>query len=242
MQPLVLQPRIPLMVVQNLCLTTFNTTDRITVTNLENTGMYTAAVLRPNSVLELLQALRETTDLESRGFVCLTPQGEPLPHHMTINLGTFDDSVNKPELLGKSAILYVDSIWYCDEIGACAAQVCKAYSEGNPVNSINEHKHITICLKPPAKPVYSNKIFDSGKSVKLSKNLVLVALCNSNTVIRDSHAREISHTRKRDADLVCFRRVFNRVRNQIYKYAADRIAIAADYSISFSLNRDYMLR
>lgn len=137
--------------------------------------MYTAAVLRPDSVSELLREFREIADLENQGFVCLTPQGESIPHHMTINLGNFDTTVNNPELLGKPAVLYVDSIWYCKEIGACAAHVKSSYSDGKSINSINEHKHITICLKPPAKAFHSNKIFEKGQCLKLPEDLVLMA-------------------------------------------------------------------
>lgn len=137
--------------------------------------MYTAAVLRPESVEILLETLREKLDLEEHGFACVTPQGEALPHHMTINLGSFDTTVNKPELLGRSTILFVDSLWFCKTIGACAARVTRAYSDGEEINSINQNKHITICLKPPAKAFHSNKIFEAGECVMLEQQLNLMA-------------------------------------------------------------------
>ena len=137
--------------------------------------MYTAAVLQPESADVLKQAMRDAIDLENRGFECVTPQGEPLPHHMTMNLGPFDSTVNKSELLGKPAILWIDSLWWCETIGACAARVNRAYSEGELINSSHDNKHITICLKPPAKAFHSNKIFDGGKMIILKQPLTLMA-------------------------------------------------------------------
>ena len=53
--------------------------------------MYTAAVLRTTSGHLLRWLTKGTTTLEDDGFVFQTPHGEPLPHHMTVNLGLFDD-------------------------------------------------------------------------------------------------------------------------------------------------------
>jgi len=94
---------------------------------------------------------------------------------MTINLGSFDDKINKPEFLGQPTLLFVDSIWHCKTIGACAARVTRAFANGEQINSINENKHITICLKPPAKAFHSNKIFEAGECVKLGMELALMA-------------------------------------------------------------------
>lgn len=140
-----------------------------------DTRMYTAAVLQPKSVEKLLHVMREKLDLEKHGFECVTPQGEPLPHHMTINLGPFDAKINKPEILGHEAVLIIDSLWFCKTIGACAARVTKAYVKSEQFTSINANKHITICLKPPAKPVDSNKIFETGEFVEIEHLLTLTA-------------------------------------------------------------------
>lgn len=136
--------------------------------------MYTAAVLRKESAEDLLLAMRGKTNLEEEGFECVTPQGEPLPHHMTINLGSFDWTLNDPKILGQSCIIYIDSIWFSKEIGACAARVTRAYCDGKEINSINKNKHVTICLKPPAKPFHSNQIFENGESIKLDMDLALL--------------------------------------------------------------------
>lgn len=137
--------------------------------------MYTAAVLHPKSVEKLLRIMREKLDLEKHGFECLTPQGEPLPHHMTINLGPFDTKVNSPEILGRTAILIIDSLWFCKTIGACAARVTKASVNTQQIKSINANKHVTICLKPPAKPFHSNKIFNTGEIIELEQPIALLA-------------------------------------------------------------------
>lgn len=141
---------------------------------LEGTRMYTAAVLRPESVELLTKIMREHRDLESEGFEYKTPSGDPLPHHMTINLGRFDSAINDPSLLGEEAVLVVNRLYYCYTTGACAAYVCDAYStDFVPIESINKNKHITICLKPPAKPFHSNDIFDKAYVIHLDEHLML---------------------------------------------------------------------
>jgi len=137
--------------------------------------MYTAAVLRQESTKDLLLAMRSKTNLEEEGFECVTPQGEPLPHHMTINLGKFDSILNDPQILGQPCLQFIDALWFSKEIGACAARVTRAYCDGKEINSINENKHVTICLKPPAKPFHSNKIFENGECIKLDMDLSLLS-------------------------------------------------------------------
>lgn len=136
--------------------------------------MYTAAVLNKNSVDVLKKIVVENLNLQ--GFVFETKQGEPLPHHMTINLGTFDAKINNQELVNKPTFLHIDSIFYCEKIGTCAANVIKCECENQNVNSINKHKHITICIKPPAKPFDSNKLFESKSNVFKFKPIVLEAV------------------------------------------------------------------
>lgn len=120
--------------------------------------MYTAIVLDEKSV-GILKNISRQLDLE--GFVYETPQGEPLPHHMTINLGPLDKSLNNPKILGKKAKLVVDGLWFSREIRACAARVIYAHCGDDEIQSFNEQSHVTICLLPPAKPVQSNDLFDS---------------------------------------------------------------------------------
>lgn len=104
--------------------------------------------------------------MEAHGYVFQTVQGESLPHHMTINLGNFDERLNNKEILGATATLWVSHFLYNDK--ACAAVVDRAEVNGVPINTINDRtsgKHITMCLLPPARPVDSNTLFAGGSSI-----------------------------------------------------------------------------
>jgi hypothetical protein len=119
--------------------------------------MYTAAVLTEDSVKTLEDEAKQVFDLT--GFEFSTPAGSKLPHHMTINLGQFDENLNNPDILGKNCILSIQELLICDKIGVCAAKVLTAKFGTIDICSTNIHKHITICLKPPNKPVRSNELF-----------------------------------------------------------------------------------
>lgn len=125
--------------------------------------MYTAAVLDMNSRLTLRQALSSSRNMEEFGFVFKTSAGESLPHHMTINLGNFNQNLNNPQILGKAALLTVSHFLYNDKI--CCAVVSHAEVDGVSINTINDQtsgKHITMCLVPPTKPMESNALFKGG--------------------------------------------------------------------------------
>ena len=141
---------------------------------MEGTGMYTAIVLTQESADRLKEVVENNLKLE--GFEFQTPAGESLPHHVTLNLGSFNASLNDPELLGKTARILVDKIWYNEDIGACAAEALKLQSDLQKINCANKIPHITICLKPPAKPVSSNQLFENPLScyiLQLNRTLVL---------------------------------------------------------------------
>ena len=132
--------------------------------------IYTAAVLNENSAHLLRWLTKALTDLENEGYVFKTTQGEPLPHHMTLNLGTFDESLNKRNVLGGFAELHIDRISFNHNIGICAAPVNKARvettaftsSEWVDLNSMNDHPHITTCVKPGVSPKFSNDMLDNA--------------------------------------------------------------------------------
>jgi len=137
--------------------------------------VYTAAVLTPQSAELLKWVMRATVNLEERNsprgnFELKTPQGEIIPHHMTINLGELKEELNSSRILRANAKLTVDYIAYDLEIGACAAHVSEAYAmlpEQTPINSINDErsaKHITICLAPGVKAFKSNELFEKIKA------------------------------------------------------------------------------
>lgn len=126
--------------------------------------MYTAAVLTPPARQLLQQKLEEKRNMSA--FVFETKSGEILPHHMTINMGSFDSSLNDPDCLGKGVTLWVTRFRYNDKV--CCAEVVSADIEGKPIRTMNDQKsgkHITMCLRPPGKPVDSNELFKDGASI-----------------------------------------------------------------------------
>ncbi len=136
--------------------------------------MYTAVVLDQSAVAALTQKLRETVNLEPE-FSLDGPEGYPLPHHMTLNLGKLDTKLNAEWMLNAECELIVDAFLWCDKIGACAARVVKALvfdDSGNPgelasFNDGKSHKHITTCLKPGVKPFKSNALWDDPSKVNI---------------------------------------------------------------------------
>jgi hypothetical protein len=144
--------------------------------------MYTAAVLSDFSKTALEMALLEFEDFTLSGFRFSTAQGGRLPHHMTINLGKFDESLNNITLLGAHVKLQVDRFYYNREIGVCAARVSSSSVYLTTINDEYNQRHITMCLKWPAKPYDSNLLdFDVGPCYILNEPLVL------ETIIEECH-------------------------------------------------------
>lgn len=129
--------------------------------------MFTAAVLQPNSAALLKWIMRGTLDLESEGFQLTTKAGDPLPHHMTLNMGRFDESLNPRAMLGQSVVLHVDRLVADPQLGVCAAPVNLAEWQGGEVRTVNTHPHITVCLKPGSKPMLSNEMLNRLSNVKV---------------------------------------------------------------------------
>ena len=141
--------------------------------------MFIAAVLDPLGA-GLLRWIAKAEELEGWGFQgwgfhFKTPLNDKIPHHMTVNLGAIDVDLNEEGILERRTKLHVDQIRISVELGACAARVIKAEVEMKefPViywqnlNSINEHPHITICLKEGVKPFISNKLFETDRDFDL---------------------------------------------------------------------------
>lgn len=120
--------------------------------------MYTAAILDHRSVDSLRnQAEQLLGDLSAFRFS--TSQGHRLPHHMTVNLGSLDESLNPRSMLGRPVILKVNKLARNDSTGVCAACVETSLCESSLLRSANAQPHITICIMPWAKPKDSNAIF-----------------------------------------------------------------------------------
>lgn len=150
--------------------------------------MYTAAVLDGFSQRFLEEVLGEHCNFREKGYVFKTNVGVDLPHHMTINLGSFDSDLNPRQFLNASAILRVERFLYDDDI--CAAEVATAvaidFRDGEvrevcDIYTINDERsrpHITMCLRPPARPVQSNHLFAQDSTpviIELEEPIVLVA-------------------------------------------------------------------
>jgi len=127
--------------------------------------IYTAAVLKENSRHLLRWLAKALTTLEEDGFRFQTSQAELLPHHMTLNLGAFDDSLNDPSVLGGFAEIHVDRLRFNYTLGVCAAPVLRARVESIDgdgkwldLKTINDFPHITTCLKPGVSAKTSNEM------------------------------------------------------------------------------------
>lgn len=129
--------------------------------------MYVAAVLYPEAAQVLkrlvLVVLKDSicVDLISSGWLFETPTGGELPHHMTINMGPLDETLNPPSILDQEVSLRVSHIYYDPILGACAVAVNSAWRAGDAglVQSKNDQPHITVALKPGVKPKVSNDLF-----------------------------------------------------------------------------------
>ena len=129
--------------------------------------MYTAVVLDDRSCRELVERLANVEGWTGDGYRYETPAGASLPHHMTVNLGPFDSTLNDPKATEGFVALLVDAFCWDDEKGVCAARVTDP-----PVKSTNAQPHVTMCLRPGAKPVASNHL-DWSRAVPLTPPLVV---------------------------------------------------------------------
>jgi len=136
--------------------------------------MYTAAVLNNISSQLLRWIMRGTVNLESQGYNF----GNNLPHHMTINMGKLDVSLNSKSILSCPALMKVSELRFDHDLGICAAPVDEAIAlrmdDSDPIvqiQTINEQPHITICLKPGVRPVTSNELLaiSNAEVVKLDE-------------------------------------------------------------------------
>lgn len=129
--------------------------------------MYTASVLTLKSASYLKWVLRGSIGLPD-GYEFMTPNGDPLPHHMTVNMGEIDTKLNPVAFMDHFVILTVDQIVHSPKVGAVAARVsaAKMRDTGEEIKSTNKHPHITICLAPGVKPFASNKVFEAEDKIE----------------------------------------------------------------------------
>jgi len=135
---------------------------------------YTAAVLIDGQDSLLRNSLLSLKDFVTEGFVFHTPNYS-LPHHLTINMGNFDASLNCISLFESIVDIVVDGFWYCLELGISAARVINCTSKEKFVKTINQNPHITMCLRSGVKPFLSNKLDWESPGLMLEAPLVVKA-------------------------------------------------------------------
>lgn len=118
--------------------------------------MYTAAVLENAATLQLRTIAADLVDLSS--YVFITAAGMQLPHHMTINMDRFSESLNDKRIMNHLCQIQIDGIAYNHKLGVCAARVSNAVANDKDVKSSNPQRHITIAIKPTSKPAFSNQL------------------------------------------------------------------------------------
>lgn len=154
--------------------------------------MYTAAVLEDGQRHLLQIALTEVApEIEDKGYLFETSKGDPIPHHMTINMGDFDQGLNCISMLGMPVEITIDGFWYDHALGVAAARVtdtlCTIVGDDwqddyhERIKTINEQPHITMCLKTGVKPFLSNKLDWSKPGLMLKEPMKVrarIQVCN----------------------------------------------------------------
>lgn len=92
-----------------------------------------------------------------------------LPHHMTINMGEFDESLNPIYHVGKPVDMYIDGFAYDNDLGVAAARV---FMTDPNIVTINKQPHITMALQKQGKPFFSNQL-NWDNVIKISRSIVV---------------------------------------------------------------------
>ena len=122
---------------------------------------YSAIILDQESVAILRNEIKNY-DLQEFRFE--TEQKQPLPHHMTLNMGGLNKGLNDVQA-NTNAEMQIDAIFLDQELGACAARVVSAKTDSTDLKSTNENPHITCCIKKGTKPFQSNELFDGRECI-----------------------------------------------------------------------------
>jgi hypothetical protein len=141
--------------------------------------MYTAVVIDKDDCDRLVYYLNAVPGWVTGLYSFFTPSNYPLPHHLTLNLGSVE-CLNDPDILNKIAELTVDAFCWDDDLGVCAARVTKAVVKGLeslfdtdiPLKSINAQPHVTMCLMPNVKPSVSNDL-DWNRAILLMQPITV---------------------------------------------------------------------
>lgn len=127
--------------------------------------MYTAIVLSEESRLDLLKVFEAEIQALGKDFQLQTTNGDPLIHHVTLNMGGLDVVMNDKSLLGKEITMEVVSFASDYRVAAFGIKIdASGYGGskfGKPsVYSTNQIPHITIAINPKegGKPFHSNDL------------------------------------------------------------------------------------
>jgi len=143
--------------------------------------MYTAVVLDEKSRKNLLNVFADEIRA-LQGFQIKTAQGDSLVHHVTVNMGDFDESLNDKSLLGQEVVMNVVSFAKDERVAAFGVEFLRRNNKsvfGTPsINTINNIPHITAAIKEGGKPFYSNKLTNWKPTYKVVEVCGILQVCN----------------------------------------------------------------
>lgn len=126
--------------------------------------MYTAVVLNEKSVADILENFCDEMRSVGGGFQMQNAKGDPLLHHVTVNMGELDKELNTTDLLDKEITMNIVSFAKDLRVAAFGVEykVVNGLSVfGDPeVKTKNAIPHITACinLQNGGKPFDSNDL------------------------------------------------------------------------------------
>lgn len=130
--------------------------------------MYTGLIIDAQSKQLLTWAFKALIpDWENRGYLFRTQHNHPLPHHMTINMGKFDNTLNNKSILGSEGECLATELVIGTDAVAFKVEAALAYCPDEDdlveivtMNDKKSHAHITAAIVAGAKPFQANYLFD----------------------------------------------------------------------------------
>lgn len=123
---------------------------------------YTAVVLNSKSIKDILENFYVEIQSVGLGFQMQNSKGDPLLHHVTVNMGSFDKKLNNFELFNKEITMNIVTFAKDSKVAAFGIEFKEidGFSVfGNPsVKTKNKIPHITACISKTGKPFDSNNL------------------------------------------------------------------------------------
>ena len=127
--------------------------------------MYTAVVLTPESRSKIIQTCKNEIDSLGTGFQMRNAQGQDLLHHVTINMGDIDRTLNPKIEIGTLIKMNIVGFGKNDKVAAFRVGNDALANNGvvfgtPPIVTANNIPHITAAINPSngGKPFLSNQI------------------------------------------------------------------------------------